>query len=125
MHAPLGAEAGLMDHMTYEVYVTAAGMMTVTTVSDDYAAKYMNAKKQMEAMGAKLMAGEKMPLCGYCESHMAIMGTGKATMEPFDTAGGDVMLMSSTDAAIIAQIHEHAKHTQKEMEKMETEKGSR
>lgn len=125
MHEHLVAEPGLVDHMTYEVYVTQHGMMTVTTVSEDYSDEYMSAMKHMQETGAKLMGGEKLELCGYCQSHMAIMGGGKATMEPFHTAGGDVMIVSSTDEATVAQIHEHAKHAQMELKKMAEGKESR
>lgn len=111
MCSHLAAEEGLLEHMQWKTYKTATGMMSITTVDEGYEGKFKNAQSQMQESGEKLMQGEKMPLCGMCQSFGALHGTGKVEWESWETPAGYVTMMSATDPEIIEMIHEHAQHT--------------
>jgi hypothetical protein len=109
--------AGLMEHMSWETYVIANGMLSVTTVDPEYMVAYREAHKKMEATGQEMMSGKTMELCGCCTDMGALLMAG-AKMEAFPTKGGDVMLVTSGDEALAAKIQVHAETTIREMEKM-------
>jgi hypothetical protein len=89
----------------------------VTTVDPTYEEAYGRAMEKMNAAGAKLAAGEKLPMCGCCESMGALMTAG-AKMDNVDTNAGHVMLFTSTDPALITKIQAHCDRTNAEYEKM-------
>ncbi len=107
----LSVEEDLMDHMQWENYRIATGMMSITTIDEGYEAKFKNAQANMEKAGEKLMAGEHMPLCGMCRSFGELHQTGKVQWENWETPAGHIMLMTSTDPDAIEMIHEHAQKT--------------
>jgi len=112
------AEKGLMEHMTWDTYVTATGMVGVCTVDPAYKEAFARAGAKMEATMKDLAAGKVTgPLCGFCTSYGELMKAG-AKSDMFTTPTGDVSVLSSTDPAVIAKIQAHAKRTQEEMAKM-------
>jgi hypothetical protein len=112
------AETGLMEHMTWNTYLTATGMMGVCNVDPKYKDAYMRANTKMMAVVKDLEAGKDVgPLCGFCTSYTNLMKAG-AKSETFPTASGDIMLLTSTDPAVIDQIHTHAQRTIDEYKKM-------
>jgi hypothetical protein len=111
------AEKGLMEAMEWENYLTADGYMTVTVVAPGHEKAFDRAMAAMEKAGAKLMAGEDMYLCGFCQSFGALAMAG-ATIENFETAGGHINLVSSRDPELIEKIHAHAQRTIDEYGKM-------
>lgn len=115
----LTAEEGLMQHMTWENYVIPTGMMSVSTVAPGYEAKFQNAMKNMEEAGNRLMAGEKLPMCGMCQSFGMLFATGKMDYKMFDTKAGHIELATSTDPEVIAMIQKQAQRTIDEYAKME------
>jgi len=117
----LMAEEGLMDHMTWENYVVGTGMMSVTVVAPGWEEKYKEMSAAMDATGKKLMAGEQMYLCGFCQSFGMLFATGKVKWEEVETKAGYVSLMTSTDPETIKMIQTHAQRTIDEYKKMETE----
>jgi hypothetical protein len=114
----LSATPGMLDAMAWNHYVIDEGMMTVAVVPDQFEEAWHSAKEAMHAAGQKMMAGEKMQLCGYCTSFGKILQTGNANMEVVDTPAGEITLVTSGDAATIAMIQEHARRSMAEMEKM-------
>lgn len=114
----LSATPGMIENMAWNHYVIDGGMMTVAVVPDEYAEAWHTATEAMHATGQKMMAGEEMHLCGYCTSFGTILQTGKANMEVVETLAGEVTLVTSSDEATIGMIHEHAKRSMAEMEKM-------
>ncbi|MBD3160757.1 MAG: hypothetical protein GF346_01320 [Candidatus Eisenbacteria bacterium] len=113
---------GMLQHMTWDHYPFATGMITVTTIEPDYADAYATACKKMEDTGAKLAQGEQMYLCGHCTSYGMLMMSG-AKLESFETEAGEVTTMSSTDPDVIAKIHAHLEKTQEAMEAAEGSEG--
>lgn len=110
-------EKGLMENMEWENHLTADGMMTVTVVKKGYEEAFERSMKNMEATGAKLMAGEKLYLCGFCTSYGSLHMAG-ASFENFQTAGGHINLVTSRDPALVDKIHTHGQRTIDEMAKM-------
>jgi hypothetical protein len=116
------AEKGLMDHMTWENYLTKDGMMSVTVVAEGYEKAFDRSMKNMQATSEKLMSGEKLYLCGFCQSFGALHLAG-ANFENFETEAGYINLVTSTDPAIIEKIHAHGQRTIDEYAKMEAAAG--
>jgi len=113
----MSSEEGLMEAMTWENHLTADGMMSVTVVAPGHEESYQRSMANMQKAGEKMMAGEKMNLCGFCQSYGALHMAG-ANFEHFETAAGDVSLVSSRDPAVIKQIHAHGQKTIDEYAKM-------
>jgi hypothetical protein len=113
----MSGEKGLMEHMEWENHLTKDGMMSVTVVAHGYEEAFGRAMANMEAAGGKMMAGEKMYLCGFCQSYGSLMMAG-ANFENFESAAGHINLVSSRDPAVIAKIHTHGQRTIDEYNKM-------
>ncbi len=109
---------GLVDHLDWKNHVIATGMMSVTTVESGWEDKYATCMANMEEAGKKMMAGEQVPMCGFCNSYGSLHATGKVTFEEFDTKTGDVMLATATDPETIAMIQKHAQRTIDEFAKV-------
>jgi hypothetical protein len=114
----LTAETGLMENISLDTYATATGCVGVCTVDPKFKDAYMRANTKMMATMKDLEAGKDVgPLCGYCTSYGTLVKAG-AKSEMFTTPTGDVMLLTSTDPAMITKIHAHADRTITEMKKM-------
>ena len=111
------AEEGLMEHMEWENYLTRDGMMSVTIVAPGYEEALARSMKNMKATGKKLMAGEKMYLCGFCQSNGGLHMSG-ANFEHIMTNAGTIELVTSHDPAVVEKIHTHGKRTIDEYNKM-------
>lgn len=110
-------EEGLMQNMHPEHHKIATGMVSVCTVSPDFADAYARAKSGMMETKKRMEAGEEVKLCQFCISMGSLMEAG-ATMENFTTEGGDVTVLTATDEALIAKIHEHTQKSIDFMAKM-------
>lgn len=116
------AEEGLMDHMEWENLLTADGMMSVTVVDPKYDEAFKRSMKNMEAVGIKLMSGESLYLCGFCQSYGALHMAG-ANFENFETDMGYISLATSHDPAVVKKIHDHTQKTIDEYAKMVAAEG--
>jgi hypothetical protein len=114
----LTTHEGMLDNLGWDHHLTANGMMTVTVVPEAQATAWSETRAAMMATSEKLMAGEQMHLCNFCQSFGGLLMSGKANMEEFTTIGGEVSLVTSNDPATIKSIHAHAKRTMHEMEIM-------
>ena len=113
----LTTQEGLLDHMIWENHIIANGALSFTKVDPEYKDAYKQMGKDMEAVGAKLMAGEQLPLCNFCQSYGGLMMAG-AKMEMIETAGGEIGLVTSTDPEMVKKIHAHTQRTIDEYAKM-------
>lgn len=111
------AEEGLMENMQWENHLTKNGMMSITSVNAGYEEAYQRSMKTMQATGEKMMAGEKMYLCGFCQSYGGLHMAG-ADFEHIETKTGIIELISSNDPAVVAKIQKHGKTTIDEYAKM-------
>jgi len=109
----------LMPNLGWEHHNVAEGMLSITTFKTEAAeVAYQEAISNMEANGAKLMAGEDLPLCGFCQSMMGLMMEGaRHEVVPFE--GGTVAMMTSTDPETVKHIHLHCDTINEELEKMQ------
>lgn len=106
----VSSEEGLMENMTWEHHLTATGVMTVSTIKSDFHPQFARAKAGMKELLGKVVAGEEIQVCGYCSSISSLLKEG-AKAENVVTKASDIMLISSTDEAMIAKIHAHAQKT--------------
>ena len=118
MCGSVAAKPEMMQKIDWSYYVIDGGMMSVCVVPDAYTEDWRAVRAAMHATGEKMMAGEKMQLCGLCTSMDQILHTDTAAMEVVETTAGEVTLITSTDAETIGMIHEHAKRLISELEKM-------
>jgi len=93
------------------------GLMSVTVVAPGYEDAFTRTMTNMKATSEKLMTGEKMYLCGFCQSYGALHMTG-ANFERFETIGGYIKLVTSGDPAVVEKIHAHGQRTIDEYNKM-------
>ena len=106
----VSTEEGLMENMTWEHHLTATGVMTVSTVKPEFQPQFARAKAGMKELLGKVVAGEEIQVCGYCSSLSSLLKEG-AKAENIVTKASDILLISSTDQAMIAKIHAHAQET--------------
>ena len=112
-------DPSLLMNLGWENHNIADGMVSITTFNTPEAeASYATARKKMEATGAKMMAGEEMDICGFCQSMTGLMMEG-ATHEEVEFEGGVVMLLTSTNPETVEHIHTHCGKINEEMKKME------
>ena len=116
------AEEGLMEHMEWENLLTKDGMMLVTVVDSKYEEAFHRSMKNMEAEGAKMMAGEELYLCGFCQSYGALHMAG-ANFENFESDLAYITLATSHDPAVVKIIHDHTQKTIDEYAKMVAAEG--
>ncbi len=116
----MSAEEGLMDHMHWETHLIANGMLSVTTVDPEYQPAFQKAMAKMEETAKKLMSGEQMYLCGFCNSYGALQMAG-AKFEDVQTDAGIIGLVTSADPQVVEMIHKHGQRTIDEFAKMTAE----
>jgi len=114
------AEEGLMEHMHWENYVINDGMLSITRVDPGFEDAFARSVKNMEQTAQKLMSGEQMYLCGFCQSYGGLHMAG-ANFQTVESDVGYIDLITSTDPKIIEMIQAHAKRTIDEFKKMQME----
>jgi hypothetical protein len=113
----LDAEQGLMENLDWEAYVISDGMLSITVVPEAYEKALLRAAEHMEASLKEMESGEPKPICGFCRSYGALVMAG-ARVEEIDTRAGHVSLITSTDPAVVAAIHEHARQAIREAKRV-------
>ncbi len=120
-HCPIckcmSSQKGLMESMTWETHVVPNGMLSVAVIPADKKDAMAACKKNMMAVIDKVKAGEKMDLCGYCNSYGALEKAGAKKTE-IETAAGMISMLTSDDPEVVKKIQDHAKTTIKEFEAM-------
>lgn len=117
MCKPLTEEPGLLDHVVWEQHNISHGIVSVTTVEQDYLEAYRRAHSKMGGVVASLQKGEKVDLCGMCTALSAAMMKG-AQQESVETTYGDVMLLTSDKPDVVADLQKWAARNKEEMKKM-------
>lgn len=115
---PWHEDVELMKSTKWETHIIKKGVLMVATVSKDQMGSYSKACKKMDAVLAKISAGQSpKELCGFCTAMGGLMQTG-AEMEKINTQTGDITILTSDDAETVKKIHAFAKRTQEETKKM-------
>lgn len=108
---------GLMNEMTHEQVNISNGVMTICTVPAARVDEYRKTSAMMNEIGKRAEKGEKVNMCGSCEAMGAIMTKG-AKFEEVPTKTGSVMLLTSTDPAMVTELHNWSKKNLDEYAKM-------
>ncbi len=120
-HCPIckcmSSQKGLMESMKWETHVIDNGMLSVAVIPPDKKEAMATCKKNMMAVIEKVKAGEKMELCGYCNSYGALELAGAKKTE-IETAAGVISMLTSDNPEVVKKIQDHAKTTIKEYEAM-------
>jgi len=103
-------DAELFEAMTWETHVLKNGLLEVTTYPAAMEDRFDQLMEKMEKSGARVMAGEKLEMCGMCRSYGAMMMKG-VDMDQIETEGGVVTVISSSDPDVVAMIQKHAQTT--------------
>lgn len=121
MCKPMMANPELMQNMTWEHHDISNGIISITTVAEDYMPAFQKLQAEFEATGKKLQAGEDLPLCGMCTKLSAMMMNG-AKPEYIPTLHGSIMMVTASDTEMVTNLHDWAKRTNEELKKMEAMK---
>ncbi|MCX6836158.1 MAG: hypothetical protein NTW07_13720 [candidate division Zixibacteria bacterium] len=114
---PLTLTEGLMEHLTWEHHNIKNGMVTVTTYAPEWKEKYKAASADMEKRWMGYDPTKPQPLCGMCAAWMK-MPMDKVAWETVEFKGGEIGITTSTDSAVVAQLHEITDKTCAAMDEM-------
>jgi hypothetical protein len=107
--------------MQWENHTIPSGALSITVVEPGYEAAYAKAMGAMQALGMKMHSGEVDPttvkMCGHCAAYGQLMMAG-ANMQEVDGEAADVILITSADPQVVAQIHEFTRRTNQEMQEL-------
>ncbi len=59
----------LFEGMVWDNQLFANGMVEITTVSTHFEKRFEKLMGKMQATGNRMMAGERLPMCGMCQSY--------------------------------------------------------
>jgi len=107
----------MMKNVTWEQLETANGVLTVTLFPESFRPNYKAASGQMQELSMKAAAGEKVKMCRSCETMGSFFMRG-VQMEELYMKSGVVMLMTSSDSSLVADMHKWAKRNAEEEKKM-------
>lgn len=107
----------MMESITWEQHNISNGVVAVTTVEMKYMDEYRKAHAMMGETVKRLQEGEKMELCGSCTALGACMAKG-VNQEYVETTHGDVWIVTSEKAEVVAELQNWAKRNTEEMAKM-------
>ena len=113
----MAAKPGLMDSMHWESYNLSQGIVAITTVKPGHLDAYRTAHKEMMAAGEKMSQGEMMKMCGSC-SWLGECFMAGVQPEYVETTTGDIWIMTSDDAEMVAKLQEWAQRNTDEIKKM-------
>ncbi len=108
----------LLPHMTWESHNIEGGMIQIATVDAAHAASYAKCSQAIEKLGTEMMNGTVNPMtvkmCGSCTAFGQLMMAG-VKMENVDGEAADVTVITSSDPALVAKVHEYCDRNNKEM----------
>jgi hypothetical protein len=117
MCKPLMAQPGLMQNMTWEQHAIADGIISVTTVREPFMKQYKDAQMQMADVAKRLQAGEKVQLCPSCTEFGTCIMKG-AKIQNVPTMHGDIVIATSDNPELVAELQAWATRCNDEMAKM-------
>jgi hypothetical protein len=112
----LGSNPEMMKNISWEQHNISNGIVSVTTVPDEYLADYRKAHEAMAVMGEKMGEGEMPKMCGSCMALGMCMMKGPK-QEYVETTHGDVWILTSDKPELVAELQAWAKRNQEEMAK--------
>ena len=115
---PLTETEGLLDAVGWENHKIANGMVSITTYTPEWEKATKAAGAEMEKRWMGFDPTQDKPLCGMCQAWMKVPFD-KLTMEKIEFNGGEMSLTTSSDEAVVAQLHEITDKTIAEMKKFQ------
>ncbi|MGB5108037.1 MAG: hypothetical protein WBP29_08340 [Candidatus Zixiibacteriota bacterium] len=110
-------ENGLMTVVAQEQVPISNGALCLSTVPEARMAEYKKTSALMNEIADKATKGEPVKMCGSCETMGSFFMRG-AKMEEAWTKTGSVMLITSSDSTVVADIHKWVKKNDEEFAKM-------
>jgi hypothetical protein len=110
-------DPGLLPNSTWEHHNISNGLITITTVPDEYMDSYNKAMAAMELTGKMLEKGEPVKMCNMCKAYGELLASG-AKMEHIRTVHGDVTLLTGDTPELVAKIQAWGQRNNDEMKKM-------
>jgi hypothetical protein len=107
----------MMKNMTSDQVACASGVITILTFPESLRPSYKAASAQMNALSAKAATGQKIQMCGSCETMGSFFMRG-AKMEEIPTKSGVVLMMTASDSTLIGDMHKWAQRNAEEEKKM-------
>jgi hypothetical protein len=104
----------LMKNTLWEHHSISNGLVSVTTVKDDYKALYNQTHQKMITAASLKRAGDSAGLCAMCTSLSAIVAKG-LKMDTINTWQGNIVIMTSDDPDVVAEIQAWGKRTMDEL----------
>jgi hypothetical protein len=111
---PMAQEPELMENTIWEHHSISNGLVSVTTVKEDVKALYTKTHEKMAAAVSRVLAGEKVEQCVMCSSLSAIVAKG-LKMDYINTWQGNIVIMTSDDPEVVAEIQAWGKRTMDEL----------
>ncbi len=108
---------GLMSVMTHEQLPISNGVLVISTVPADRMEDFKKTSAMMNEIGQRAAKGEKVTMCGSCETMGSFFGRG-AKMEEVWTKNGSAMIFTSSDPALVAEMHSWVKKNDEEYAKL-------
>lgn len=108
---------GLMTVMTHEQIPLSNGVLCLSTVPAERFEEFKKTSAMMHQIGERAAKGEKVTMCGSCETMGSFFGRGAAYEEVW-TKNGSAMIFTSSDSALVAEMHSWVKKNDEEFAKM-------
>jgi hypothetical protein len=106
-----------MHKIKWDVKMLDDGMLMVSVVPKKMKAEMDKAQVGVQATVKKLESGEKLDLCGFCQSYGNLMEMG-ADIEDVELVGVNVTIIRSTDPEVVKKIQAFGKQSKTEHNKM-------
>lgn len=104
------AEKGLMEYMHTEYHLIEKGAISLTVVDEKFIEAFERARHKMEQVALELIQAEQAPnACGHCMAYGHLMEIG-VVPEMVHNSAGYVVIWTSDDPNVIAEIHEMAEY---------------
>jgi len=107
-------DPGLLKNMTWENYNISNGIVSLTTVSDDYKDSYKAAMVQMGEVEKQLQTGAKLQTCNMCREMGDIYIKG-AKCDYVETKHGMVSIMTASDPVLVTRLQAWSKRNTEEL----------
>lgn len=119
----LAGTPGLLESMEWEQHNLSNGVVSLTSVPKGKLEAYRAAHLSMMEMVERLMKGEEMDLCGSCTALGKCMMQG-VNQEYVETTNGDIWIVTSDNAEVVAELHDWVKKNKESMAAMSEKKKS-
>ncbi len=107
----------MVKSCSWDQHPISNGVVTLGLFPENMREAYKKASAQMDALGKRAAAGEKIQMCLSCETMGSFFMRG-AKMEEIPTKSGALMLLTSSDSTLVAAMHTWAKRNADEQKKM-------